>query len=411
MKIHSRFGFGIMETKRTAALALVLPVCGFFASATPFVPSHDGQVLERVRVSSAAPAARELRAVRAKLARDPDSLADALQFANDCLVRARAEADARFLGQAERALDRWFRLNEPPASVLVVRAHIRQSNHDFATALADLDAALRLDPRNAQAWLIRANVLQVQGRYAEAKKALLPLMRLASQLVSVTCASSLASLTGEAEKGYALLSHMLGRDSTAPVEEKLWATTTLAEMAVRLGKMSDAEDHFRAALVLGPGDVYLLGAFADFLLDQGRPAEVIPLLQDKSQIDALLLRLALAERLDGNERQAESHISALRERFAASRLRGNNVHQREEARFRLHLANEPREAVRLALANWQVQREPADLRILLEAALAADDQAAGDRAVTWLRETRFEDARLAGLVGSFEQKQKARPRS
>lgn len=401
MKTNSPFGSAGSGARRTAPLSLAILICGFSAWATPFVPDNDAQVLERVRIPSSASAARELRELQAKVADDSKNLKLALELANQCIARARAEADPRYLGYAEAALGRWFDLEQPPAPVLVVRATIRQSNHDFVRALADLDLAVLLDPNNAQAWVTRASILLVQGRYAEAKRAFFPLARLTSQLVSVTCASSVASLTGDAEKGYELLSRALGRAASASPEERLWATTSLAEMAARLGRKSDAEEHFRAAFAIDPNDVYLLGAFADFLLDETRPAEVLDLLRAKTRIDTLLLRLTLAERMCGRASEAEAHIATLQERFAATRMRADNVHQREEARFTLHLLKQPGEAVRLALANWQVQREPADLRILCEAALATGHSQAIELASAWLRKTGLEDVRLTGWRASI----------
>ncbi|MCI0467710.1 MAG: hypothetical protein L0Y57_11995, partial [Beijerinckiaceae bacterium] len=88
----------------------------------------------------------------------------------------------------------------------------------------------------------------------------------------------------------------------------------------------------------------------------------------------------------------------LRDRFEASRLRGDRVHVREEARFTLHLLNDPKAALTLARENWQVQKEPADVRILLESALAARDGAAIEAARRWLRETGLEDVQLGRLL-------------
>jgi hypothetical protein len=79
-------------------------------------------------------------------------------------------------------------------------------------------------------------------------------------------------------------------------------------------------------------------------------------------------------------------------------LRGDFVHQREEARFDLRLRRRPAEALRLALANWQVQREPADLRILMESALAAGQPAAAQAALEFIRTNRLEDVQLAKLA-------------
>jgi hypothetical protein len=99
-----------------------------------------------------------------------------------------------------------------------------------------------------------------------------------------------------------------------------------------------------------------------------------------------------------NSNDLAAQVRQLEDRFAASRLRGDQVHLREEARFTLHLLDAPQEALKLARENWQVQKEPADLRILLEAALAAHDTAAVDLVRDWLRNSRLEDVQLQSLT-------------
>jgi tetratricopeptide (TPR) repeat protein len=313
-----------------------------------------------------------LRRAQAELTSDPENLQASLRLARNYIDKSRSESDPRYLGYAQATLAPWWNAPEPPIEVLVLRATIRQSNHDFDNALADLAKALKEDPGNGQAWLTRATILQVLGDYADAKRACLPLWRLASELITVTCASSIASLSGDATRSYELLDRTLEKNLTTPASERLWALTVIAEIAVRLGRHTDAENHFRRALALELRDGYLLGAYADFLLDQDRPAEVIDLLKDETRVDGLLLRVALAEKsLRPQPAAWSAHVATLRERFAASRQRGDKVHRREEARFTLHLLNQPKEALRLAKENWAIQREPADARILLESALAA----------------------------------------
>ena len=144
-------------------------------------------------------------------------------------------------------------------------------------------------------------------------------------------------------------------------------------------------------------DPYLLGAYADFLLDQDRPGEVLELLEDESRIDPLLLRLALAERRLGAA-TFDEHVALLQDRFDAARRRGDSVHLREEARFTLHLLDRPGEALELARRNWATQREPADARILLEAALAASKPAAAQPVLDWLERTGLEHVGIEALV-------------
>jgi len=138
-------------------------------------------------------------------------------------------------------------------------------------------------------------------------------------------------------------------------------------------------------------------AYADFLLDHARPIEVVALLRDKTRADPLLLRYALALQAQ-NSNDLAARVEQLNDRFAASRLRGDRVHLREEARFTLHLLSDPTAALRLAQANWQVQKEPADVGILREAAIAAHDAVAAGKVNEWLRDTGLEDVRLQPIT-------------
>jgi Tfp pilus assembly protein PilF len=169
---------------------------------------------------------------------------------------------------------------------------------------------------------------------------------------------------------------------------------------VRAGDPVAAERHYRAALALGIKDVYLLGSYADFLLDRERPAEVRALLAEETRIDPLLLRLALAEAALKAPELAE-HVAALRARFATARLRGDTVHRREEARFALHLLQQPADALRLAEENWQQQHETWDARLMLEAAQAAGKPDAAADVLAWLEEARLEDPKIAALIAQM----------
>ena len=69
-------------------------------------------------------------------------------------IRAsRVEGDPRFLGYAQAALGPWWTQPAAPTTVLVLRATIRQSRHEFDAAVADLDRVLQRDPKHAQALL------------------------------------------------------------------------------------------------------------------------------------------------------------------------------------------------------------------------------------------------------------------
>jgi hypothetical protein len=76
------------------------------------------------------------------------------------------------------------------------------------------------------------------------------------------------------------------------------------------------------------------------------------------------------------------------------------VHQRENARFELFLGSDATAALPYAVANWQVQREAADLRILAEAAAAAHDAKALAVAQQWMDESGLEYPAVARTLES-----------
>jgi hypothetical protein len=374
------------------ALFLVLVWC-LPAAAAPFTPSNDSQVLATVPARATDPRARDLLALRQAWQRAPQDLDAALAYARRCFEEVAAEGDPRFVGHAQAALTPWFSLPDPPVAVRVLRAQILQFDHQFTPALADLDAALRLQPDLGDAWAWRGAILMVQADYAAARRNCDGLAPHATPLIAAACRAQVDATTGQAPAAAAALAQQPG----ASAEARLWVLTRLAETEERRGDFPAAEAAFRDALALGLPDVYLLAAYADFLLDRGRPADVLALLKDRGRADVLLLRLALAAKAAGDA-SAAGHARALAARFAAASQRGDASHQKEESRFVLAIQGDAARALQLAQQNFAVQKEPADARILLEAALAARQPAAAQPALDWLAASGIQSVALQPLA-------------
>jgi hypothetical protein len=383
----------IIATATDCFCALALASLAAVASAAPYVPKDDSVVLEQLPVRPSDPIARELRQLRAQLAANPRNRAIAVRLAERYFALANSEGDPRYVGYGEAALKPWWSQPAPPLDALVMRAILKQYSHDFTGAMQDLAAATREDPENARAWSWRAAIDMVQANYAQARKDCIALGEVESDLYAVGCLAYLDGTTGKAAEAYRALSESYAREQDLSPEVKVWVLTRLAEMSLRLGNAKQAEEHFRAAYFEPVNDQFLLGAYADFLLDQGRPGEVVPLLVDWTRSDILLLRLALAEKTLRAPKAAED-IAALKSRFDAAALRGDKLHQQEEARYNLYLAENKEKALALAQENWTLQREPRDARILLEAALAMKNPAAAQDALDWLERTGHEDPGL-----------------
>ncbi|WP_229503797.1 hypothetical protein [Massilia putida] len=382
--------------------AAALPLLSWLgpACAAPYIPADGNQVVERLP-SRADPVQRDLRRLRGALNAAPNDLNLASDLARRYIERARIEGDPRYLGYAEAALAPWWKQPAPPEPVLVLRATLRQSTHQFPAALADLDQAVKRDSDNVQAWLTRATVQTVTGNFAAARASCVRLYSRAPVLVVQTCLSNVGSVSGQLGASYRQLLDAQARHPLADPAVRVWVETLLAEMAARAGADAEAESHFRQALALGDPDGYLLGAYADFLLDHGRAPEVVRLLKDKTRVDALLLRYALALQATGSP-EAGAEADVLRDRFEAAMLRGDSVHRREQARFELVLRKNPKAAVSLAKANWAVQKEPGDLRILAEAAAASGDAEATALVRDWLRSSHIEDRTIAASVARLK---------
>jgi hypothetical protein len=379
---------------RCATVCLLLLV-GTAAAAAPFVPTDDAQVLERLPALPATQL-RQLKSLQTSAAQDPADPARAVALATAYYRASRLEGDPRFLGYAQAALAPWWKELEAPTGVLLLRATILQSSHAFEAAIADLGRLSQREPKNPQAVLTRATILTVQGKFGPARDDCGKLAGVAPAIYGVICLAAIDSMTGKAGSAYATLRDALASRSRIDAAARLWGQTLLGEIAHRRLDLA-ADRHFREALDIGERDIYLLGAYCDWLLDQGRAADVIDLLQEETRADTLLLRLALAQRALKRPEAATS-IELLRARFDASHMRGDTVHHRENARFELFLRDDAQAALPYALANWQVQRESADVRVLAEVAAATQDPAALAAVNQWLVDTGLEFPTVEAMI-------------
>ncbi|WEF31265.1 hypothetical protein [Pseudoduganella chitinolytica] len=367
-------------------------------AAAPYRPASGDTVVTTVARSAGTP---EIRQLQGRLAAAPGDLPTALALARRYIALGRAETDPRYFGHAQAVLAPWWGRVDAPPGVRLLRAQLLQNGHRFSAALADLQAVTASQPRNAEAWLTQAVVQAVQGDHAAATASCARVATLAEELAGFACLAAASVNTARLEASERLLAATLARSSGTPDELHVWAWTLLAEMAARRGAAGTAEQRYRTALALAPRDSYLLGAYADFLLDAKRPAEVLALLRERQRVDGLLLRHALALRDAGGNRGAlAAAVAELQARFDAAAQRGDRVHLREEARFMLQLRGDPSAALALARQNWTVQKELADLRILLESARLAGDQRTLRDAREWVARNGTQDVMLPGLAGS-----------
>ena len=396
---------------RTAATsALLLSVLGIVVVGAALAPKSSanglrtpasGEAVARVPSRALDPATREIARLHTAIKAGNADPAQALRLARLHLTEARRTADPRHFGHAEAVLGPLCGDAANP-DALVLRAMVHQARHKFARSLTDLDRALALQPTDPQAWLVRASVLTVVGRYEEAGQSCDKVAQQASRFIATACRAPIDGLLGKAGATAAALGAVM--DGANGAGERAWGASLLGELALWTGDVVVAERWFREALTLDPEDRYSRSAYADLLLETGRAKEAHVLLSNAVDDEGLLIRLALAEQAVGAATIGQRR-DQLRARFDADRRRGEPVHGREEARFALSIEKQPKRALALALENWVLQHEPWDARLVLEAALAAGQPQAAQPALAWVQATGFEDARLRALATQAERLQ------
>jgi tetratricopeptide (TPR) repeat protein len=363
---------------------ILLCAAGQRAPAAPYIPAGDDAVLAELPTGTrhADVSARHLAENRLDVA---------IPLAQFYVRQSRLSGDLRYLGYAQAVLAPWVRQDPPLPDVLVLQATLQQSRHEFDASLATLDRALGVRPDDAQARLIQATVLRVQGRYLEAAAACEKFARLVEPGLGALCVQSLRGLNGDLDSAYATLLKIPPQEWRPA--EKSWLYSELGEMAVRLGREDEAQSWFQQDLGLAPADFYVRAAYADLLLRQGRPSEVLALLRGQENVEPLLLRIAIAQHQlhDPGLEQSSARLNAA---FAAEEQRGESVHRREQARFLLDVENQPGQSLAAALENWTVQREPDDVLVLVNAAIAGGRPEAARPAFDFVRAAGQSDARV-----------------
>ncbi|MDO9177920.1 MAG: hypothetical protein Q7U16_06295 [Agitococcus sp.] len=354
------------------------------ACAEPRVPTNPQEVLEILPLKVLMPTSINIST--------PD-LAERLTQAQTLLAHAQQTGDPRYLGYAEAQLKPWIKQATIPDDVLLMRARLRQFNHQFANALIDIAQVLQHHANHPEALLLQASIYQIRADYSQARASCQRLRNLSTLALALICEAQVDGLNGESDKALKTMTMLLPSVKNLDAGQQIWFYLALGDLAVRRGQLADAEKYYRRLDMSSPA---ALSSLSDVLLLQKRYAEVQKLLINYQQHDGLLLRLAIAEK-NLKTTQAPVLAQTLKLRFAALRLRADNSHLREEALFTFYVQEDVNKALILARANWQQQREAQDAEIY--GLLAQKTQSSADINIlkTWLKQTGLQDVYLTPL--------------
>jgi tetratricopeptide (TPR) repeat protein len=309
----------------------------------------------------------------------PQDINAATAAARLMIAKGRAKGDSRLVGAALSMLHPFVADQIPAAQYLAATA--RQYQHDFPGALALLDQVLAADPRDVNALLNRATIHTVLGDYPTALQDCTQITALRAD-VGFLCQATTLTLTKDAPQVATRLTAILAQPGVIDPALIPWARSLLGEIALLKGDPATAETYLMQVLTDDPGAQREQLMLADILLEQGRAAEVMTLLQDAPDTDGVLIRRVLALRAQGIN--ADDTVTLLATRAQRSLDIGLVAHAREEAMFYLLIADDPAQALERALVNWDLQHEYDDARLLILAADAAGKPRAALPVLDWM---------------------------
>ncbi len=380
---------------RKMGLVGILMACSvpaLVSAATTMAPGPDDVVVEVL------PSITRQRAV-ANVA--PAAVADpklAAGAAREAIAMARQTGETRYWGRAQAVLGPWWDLPLAPVELAVLQATVQQGRHEFEAARRVLEAALVRAPGHAQGWLTLASLHRLSARYADALLACDAVARAGQALYAAACRLETRSLQGQHELAIAGFERLLSQVSNT--DQASWLWSLLAEGLDRAGQREPADRAFQRSLALA-SDLYTRIAYSDLLLGLNQPAQALSALQDAPETDAVLLRRATAWKRVGQVGWKEAR-ETLRMRTAELVRRGDDpsLHGRELALVALWLDEEPVEALRMAMANLQLQKEPLDWWVAVESARQAKDNAALKSLAAMIRASGLQDKRLTDAFKS-----------
>jgi tetratricopeptide (TPR) repeat protein len=288
------------------------------------------------------------------------------------------EADYRY-GRAKAWLQTKMANASPNAQTYYLYARVLQHQHQFDRALKALDRAIELKPTAVNSWLLKANIHLVQGDIVAARQACLTLIGKADILLISTCALEVASQNGKLAESYQELARLYRLYQPANEPEKTWLVQILADMALKQD-LAEAALGYLDQANMDNAPVSLLALWSDVQLSLNQHQVVYDKLsnvieQHPVQDDALLLRLAIAEKYLGNTVKWQW---AFAQRVKLREQRHDSLHASDLAQYYLKVDVQPKKALYWAKINWQVARQTND-RMLLEQAKALFSQAKNDK--------------------------------
>jgi hypothetical protein len=355
-------------------LVLLLVLCAPLHAAP-----HTPQANDEIIAHWAAPKNDALQSLKTASRLQPNDPATIVTLANTYLAQAAQPGQSRFYGLAQAALKPLIeksssettdaKNNSADKNLWLAWAQVQQHQHNFGVAQDAIAKVLQADPTNITANLLVARIYVIQEKPLAARNACLKLLGSADLLTVTACSLEANSYLhpDDLKNTYEQLSDLIKHQGLPNDERANWLIQLLADLAMRSDNPEAAESWL--AQRLDNASVNYLAQWADAQLALNNSSAVLDHLTSivktaPEMDDALLLRLALAEKKIGKQTQWQTQLT---ERVILREQRQDTLHASELAIYYLDISPNAQKALYWAKTNFVNTREYNDKKLLTRA--------------------------------------------
>lgn len=367
-----------------SAILVAFLVCCQSVNAERFTPTDADTVIATWPLVTS-PTLQQAQTAKRLKPNDPTAVAT---LANNYLALASMPGQSRLYGLAQAALKPLIDSHTGNPQIWLAWAQVLQHQHAFDQALNAIAQVTAQDPKNINANLLAARIYLIQDKPGQARQACLTLLGYSDLLTTSACILEVTShQQKQLPESYQQLKKLVEREGLPEDERRPWLAQVLADMALRMGEATAAENWL--APQLDKASVNYLAQWADTQFAQNKYENVIeyltPIVQAAAEVDdLLLLQLAIAAKNTAiNHKTTGDWQAQLAERVLLREQRQDSQHASELARYYLDVNPQPQQALHWAQIHFAHSREESDKKLLQRAQAA---QIAKGNADTILKE-------------------------
>jgi Tfp pilus assembly protein PilF len=399
--------------------AVATPLLGLVVALSPvaaqerFRPSEAAMVLS-ASVHAASGRQNALRALDKAWRAQPQNLSSALAYARAVFTLGLTEGDLRWYGSAKAALTPWWTAAELPAEAYFLRGLVKQGFHDFQDGLQDINRAIALEPARAEFWSWRFALHLLLADMSAAQKDIEEIGRLFGEEEAKVYRAVLLYRTGQPLPAVGMLSQAIRSANYQDASSQDWLGFHLGEAHRVAGQPAKALAVWGQRLKASPQSHLIRLSLADLLNQQGQYRQAKNTAtatvtaangnapnNTASMTDALLMQAVLASRglKDPDEARLASQLEA---RLQSQALRQEALIERPKLIYQIAYGRDLKAGLALSIDNWQLQKEPPDAVLFVQAALELGQARAAEPVVKWAEKTGYADPQLTPMLAKLK---------